>query len=321
MTLSLLLVFVSTSSSTIIPLTFAPWVTPRVAEWQRTGGSPIIDAEFGYTSTRRPHVVHLGIVGDTFVPMEELAVGAFSIPRIRIPTTPNGSLLGITRQQWPIAVLRFDGRPNTIGVGPGSDMLRFGGPTDFVRQNTTGGFLRLGASDDWFITHDCLPDSVVRMAAVIGYSTPRRIDAAVTARVETRVSVSIGDNVITTNAVTILDSKEILLTMPHTWVADIYSSLSPYLDRFRYRTVLRGCANNIQRLPVITLTFTAGGLHLFPEDYTRPTDQDDICELMITSAPVWQADQMIRFNPLLIPGINARSTDNEIILCDSALNL
>ena len=312
MTPLLLLAGVATSSTTIIPVTFAPSSMPGIV------GSPKIDAEFGYGSMR-PHVVYLGTDGETVITVEEVTAGLFN-SHLRIPTINNGSIIEIVdaQHQFPITV---DGPPSTIGIGPGSDLLRVGGRIDFVRQSTVGGLLRLGGSEEIFLNNDCLPNSFMRMATVIGYSTPRRIDAAVTARVETRVSVSIGDNVITTNAVTILDSKEILLTMPHTWVADIYSSLSPYLDRFRYRTVLRGCANNIQRLPVITLTFTAGGLHLFPEDYTRPTDQDDICELMITSAPVWQADQMIRFNPLLIPGINARSTDNEIILCDSALNL
>ncbi len=77
----------------------------------------------------------------------------------------------------------------------------------------------------------------------------------------------------------------------------------------------------IPRLPSITLTFSAGGLHLLPEDYTRPTGQDDSCQLLIRGLHIWEADQTIRFNPLLIPGINARSTDNEIILCDYAIDL
>ena len=78
----------------------------------------------------------------------------------------------------------------------------------------------------------------------------------------------------------------------------------------------------MQRLPIITLTFTVGGLRLLPEDYTRPAGQDDRCELLIDSAPGGSAaGEIISFNPLLIPGINARSTDNEIILCDSAIDL
>jgi hypothetical protein len=77
----------------------------------------------------------------------------------------------------------------------------------------------------------------------------------------------------------------------------------------------------IQRLPSIILTFSSGGLHLLPEDYTRPTGQDNTCELLIRGINLLEADQTIRFNPLLIPGINARSTVNEIILCDSAIDL
>jgi hypothetical protein len=136
---------------------------------------------------------------------------------------------------------------------------------------------------------------------------------------ETRVSVAIADNVITTDYVAILHHGR-LLTMPHAWVENFFAELQPGNGQSFYHSVFSNCSLTMQRLPSITLTFPAGRLHLIPEDYTRPTGQDDTCELLIDTIPAWAHDQRVGFNPLLIPGINARSTENEIILCDSAID-
>jgi len=319
MTILLLLVVVSTSSSTLIPVTFVPYSMPGFSESPRTGGLPIIDAEHFY-GPMRPYVVHLGTEGTSAIPEQAMIHGS-SISQLRIPNA-NGSMIEISdlrHQQMHIFRTQrnrgidrsSDGRHSTVGIGTGSDLLRFGGPIDFVRQNTTRGFLRLGGSEDNFITNDCLPDSVMRMATVIG----RTISGH--PQVETRVSVSIGENVRTADSVSIMDSEGFLLAMPHSWVEDIHEALLWSQVRFRYSTVFRDCANQIQSLPNITLTFSAGGLLLVPEDYTRPTGQHDTCELLVKGTN----DDSLRFNPLMISGINARSTENEIILCDSAINL
>jgi len=320
MTQFLLLAVVSTLSSAIIPVTFPPWVMPRVGELSRIGGLPVIDAGYRFGQLH-PHVVFLGIDGETVIPEDQIIDVPLNLD-VRIPTINNGPMIEIpdARHQWPIPLV---GPRSSIGIGPGSDLMRVGRSIDFVRQSTSGGFLRLGGSEDNFVANDCLPDSIMRMATVMGLSPPRRTDSAVRSRAETRVAVSIGDNVITTDSVTILDDwRGFLLALPHTWIANIYAELEAYIDRFQYRTFLTDCANNIHRLPAITLTFTAGGLRLLPEDYTRPTDdQDDFCELLIGAIAVGDTDQSVRFNPLMIPGVNARITQNEIILCDSAIDV
>jgi hypothetical protein len=300
----LLLAIVATSSSTVILVRFDQ------------SGSPRIDAGVG-RGLVVPHVIHLGAQGETMFTAEEVAIRGTGHLELRIPTINNGSIIEMVYRQhhWVTTAPRLAG---IIAIGPGSDLLRVGGQIDFVRQSSVEGFLRLGGSEDNFITNDCLPDSVMRMATAIGSSSSPHGQVT---HVETRVSVSIADNVITTEYVIISDWGKSLLTMSDTWVANIFAELLPSLERFEYRTVLTDSANNIQRSPVITLTFSAGGLRLLPEDYTRPTDQDYLCELLITSAPFWDADQTIRFNPLLIKGINARSTENEIILCDSSVDL
>jgi hypothetical protein len=142
-------------------------------------------------------------------------------------------------------------------------------------------------------------------------------------RVMTQVAVSVGENLTAAYFVSYFHSDEFLLTMPQVWLADMYAILPFQSDeQLGSRPVFTDCAQTMQRLPIIVLTFTAGGLRLLPEDYTRPTGQDeDTCELLIGQLPLWEAEWTIRFNPLLIPGINARSSDNEIILCDSAIDL
>jgi len=316
MTLFPLLTVLATSSSTIIPITFTP--NPPM-ELQQVG-VPMINAEFGgrYGGvSMRPHVVHLGTVGQSLPSYDgETRSGSFHYPQLRIQTA-NVSMMSIARPRHHRIDSYGGTRRNAIGIGPGSDLLRVGGPIDFVRQSSAEGVLRVGGSEDNFIANDCLSDSVMRMATGIASSIR---DYSPTVQVETRVSVALADNVIRTRYVAILDSDRFLLTMPHTWMANIFEAVSPYFDQMLPGTVFPGCNNMIHRLPTITLTFSAGGLRLVPEDYTRPIG-NDTCELLVGRMPDRTADQTIRFNPLLIPGINARSTENEIILCDSAINL
>lgn len=257
MTFSLLLAVLSTSSSTLIPVTFLP--SPPI-EFPQVGGLPVIHAEYLRVSLH-PHVVHLGSVGHSMV-AEDGGRAVTGDMALRISTSDNGVTVPIYPSRQGI-VSYSDLGYSTIGIGPGSDLLRVGGRLDLVRQSTDGGFLRLGASEDYFISNDCLSDSVMRMATAIVSSWSPFGEVT---HVETRVSVSIADNVITTDYNTISDSGKSLLTMPDTWIANIFAELSPCLERFQYRTVLTDCDNNIQRLPVITLTFSAGGLRLLPED-------------------------------------------------------
>jgi hypothetical protein len=307
MKLSLLLVFVSTSSSTLIPVTYD------------LSGSPRIDVEFGPDHQMRPHVVHLGRRG-VAITMRGLEANTDATNNITvsIPTINGEPIIGVRHRH--LRVLHYLCGPWTtlsnIGIGPGSDLLSVG-EIDFVRQSNDGGFVRVGGTEQGFISNDCLPDSVMRMETFT--------DPFYNFRVTTRISVSIGDNVIATDFLSYVGSEGALLRVPRSWVADIYAALPPSAE-FGVRPSFNDCAQTMERLPIITLTFTVGGLRLLPEDYTRRIGQDDRCELLILREPIplrsygW-APPMISFNPLLIPGINARATDNEIILCDSAIEL
>jgi len=311
MKLPLLLVIVSTSSSTLIPVTYD------------LSGAPRIDVEFG-PAQMSPHVVHLGRRGYATTMTTDHALGTNPAQvndiTVSIPTINGEPIIGVRHRH--LRILHYLYGPGTtqsnIGIGPGSDLLRVGGPIDFVRQSTFGGFLRLEGTEQEFINNDCLPDSSMRMQTVL-----TEVDSIgrITPRVDTRISVSIGGNVIATDSVSLVGLEGCILIIPIGLLADIFAVLPPTGDRVGYRTVFTDCAQTRQRLPIITLTFTAGGLRLFPEDYTRRTAQEDTCELLIGGLADWEADQTIPFNPLLIPGINTRSTDNEIILCDSAINL
>jgi len=137
-------------------------------------------------------------------------------------------------------------------------------------------------------------------------------------RVQTQISISIGENIVATDSQSFIESTGFILTMPELLLADIYALLPPSVERCGSRRVFSNCSHVIRILPNITLTFSAGDLHLLPEDYTRPTGQDDTCELLIGDAT---SRATIRFDPLMIPGINFRLADTRIILCDSAINL
>lgn len=75
--------------------------------------------------------------------------------------------------------------------------------------------------------------------------------------------------------------------------------------------------------PVVTLEFvgvtSAGQLRLYPDDYTQPVDgEHDICDLLI--APARNAVAVhtaFKFNPLLLQGVNFRTTPDHILLCDA----
>ena len=275
-------------------------------------GRPTIDAEVD-RAPLLPHVVHLGLHGYTTVP-GMLGNDPSEVPsvEVRIPTINGQPVTGVFNVN--LQVMAHPMPRSVIGIGSGSDLLlRVGGQIDFVRQSTEGGILRFEGTEQEFINNDCLPDSIMRIQTVILW--PDAI-GGIPRGVETRIGISIGDTVFAIDSVTALDSQPFVVTMPYSWIAGIVAMLPDRIDR--YPTVFTDCARTMQRLPIITLTFTAGGLRLLPEDYTRPTGQDDTCAFLIGGIDEDFFDQTIRFNPLLIPGINARSTDSEIILCDSA---
>jgi len=319
MNLLSLLAVVSTSSSTIIPITFTPnppMELPQV-------GVPMIKAEFralyGFISMR-PHVIHFGAAGESLPADDEGIYGTFDYPQLRI-STADDTLIAIARPRHHNIDWNIGRRRSAIGIGPGSDLLRAGGALDFVRQSSSEAFLRLGGSEHNFIANDCLSDSVMRMATVIGYSRRDLQDIYPVAHVETRFSFSIAGNVVSTDSVAILDSKGYVLTIPNTWYRIIYTELEPYRVPFESGAVFTDCNQALQRLPIITLTFSTHSLRLLPEDYTAPRYPEilrDTCELLIRAIPDSEVDPTIKFNPLMIPGMNARSTENEIILCNSA---
>lgn len=290
MNLSLLLAIVATSSSTFVQVTFD------------RSGIPRIVAELGQ-SMEHAHVVHFGGHGATIVADEQ---GTSSLRPVNlgfdIPTINGEPIRNVHHRRVSVP-----GESSTFGIGPGSDLLRVWTSINFVRQSVDRGFLRLGGSVQEFITNDCLPDSIMRMQPVIGDDST------------TRISVSIGENMVANSSVSFHYSEHSLLIMPDTWLANIDAEIRPY---FVPGTVLSNCSHTIPRLPIITISFSAGVVRLVPEDYTRPTGQgEDTCEVLIGQLPLWEAEWTIRLNPLLIPGINARSTENEIILCDSSVDL
>lgn len=85
----------------------------------------------------------------------------------------------------------------------------------------------------------------------------------------------------------------------------------------------RNCENARRRLPRIELSIwespyaiasVSGRLILYPDDYTR-VEPDGSCTLLIGTGIAWP--NYARFNPLLVPNLNVRFTNDEIFLCDA----
>jgi hypothetical protein len=84
------------------------------------------------------------------------------------------------------------------------------------------------------------------------------------------------------------------------------------------RKVLTDCDPNtvFQGLPTLTLTLSAARIVLYPEDYIDFDSYRNECELRL---PMYSIDDhpVLEFNPLLIPFVNVKITNQEIFICDT----
>lgn len=203
---------------------------------------------------------------------------------------------------------------NVLAVGPGSDLIvRNGGSVDVVRQQQdTSAQLVVGEPETEFIASYCIPEGVLRIpvsnqdsqnSILLSTAIGRRVSFAETA---------------------ILGSSPAILRGSVELFFDIFEVVRELMRENEELPTFTGCGDARRRLPNISLSFhglwaatqVAGYIELTPEDYTRRIEtQDDVCELMIIGD---NALPFLEINPLVIPGINIRSTLWEIVVCDAS---
>jgi hypothetical protein len=113
---------------------------------------------------------------------------------------------------------------------------------------------------------------------------------------------------------------DIIIEAPVTFFRDIYdriqlvesthlnNSQSGWLDTFG------NCQSTLTSLPPITIHFETLSLVVYPDDYTKPVGGDRF-QLLLYRRPYLRYHVIL--NPLHIKGVNFRTTDNEIMVCDS----
>ena len=194
-----------------------------------------------------------------------------------------------------IAAERLHGYRPSLGLGPNSDLVEQHNSVDFVRDQN-GGRLVLGSSEESFITENCIENSDIRVglsprALVIGGERTIFFDGSV-------------DHVFQVT------------------FDDLVAIFGTYRDHFLFNynrgdsITFANCAESLRTFPHIPLQFFySGNMFITPEEYTRMIG-DDVCELLFFILPRTHQGEF-GINPLLLPGINMRTTRDGFLICDA----
>ena len=188
-----------------------------------------------------------------------------------------------------------------IAIGPQSDLVHQFDSVDFVR-GPNGARLILGSPEERFIAEHCLPNSCLR------FQTRSDVD-----RVATE-AIIMGER-----RDIFFDAEDFILTMnAYDFNRTFHGSLPTYgrigVERL---LTLANCEARLASLPNITISFQAGHIILTPEDYTKRLD-GDICQFLVNfdSYANLRERTNVHMNPLLIPNMNMRITNQEILICE-----
>jgi hypothetical protein len=278
----------SIASSATIPLHFYP-----------DGVSSFVNLYMGGPAI--PFSPHLGSLNCFFAS----SLTAISAESLISPTSAHFEDSNITMVVPPVLNQSGHGLLPWIGIGPGSHLVLLHNSVDFVR-GPNGGRLMLGTSEERFIGDHCLPNSCVRFQARANESIVSA-DASMLAQ---RREVLLGPS----DYVLCLSPEDFALTFSTT------PAFFDFIDlpNGNHRPMIIGapCGARRASLPNITVSFETGDLVLAPEDYTRMID-GDMCELLVSLNLHLTGTSTVHMNPLLIPNMNLRITNEEILLCEA----
>lgn len=209
-----------------------------------------------------------------------------------------------------------------LAIGPGSDVWRTFGNVAFVCEDNNSGALLLGDfGEEDFVSQSCYPDSVIRIRTFDNLGYP--IYSYTLGRL---LSWNGDEDVIEIRFATV---ERMLLLHPQI----IRSIFHEFPNIARGTTSITECTNNRMQLPDIQIAFQSDDdalpgkmIVLTPEDYTRFKLVDDPqntsldeCDFLIGQTPYPDNRNLnvVEMNPLLIPGFNAYTAQNILLLCES----
>ena len=198
--------------------------------------------------------------------------------------------------------------PITFSIGRQSSFLQHqSGSVDYVRNGTSGGFIRINSTTQRFVSDACAAESLMEVETPV---SPGSHSLSSAVRFE-------GEDG-TVNLELVIESTCFIVGLP--------PGKYRYIERISNATPILGqpsripnCDEALTVLPIINIRFifsreSEGVLKLFPEDYTRRSTTDfEACELLINENYGSRAP----FNPLLISGINVRFQRDRVMLCDT----
>lgn len=273
-----------------VPVHLSPYRVPYLVSDMQVGSQQLASLR---------NMVHLGT--------QTLLVTNRAFPRRMITRSPelimSASTHVVLRRHGIRSALHFIDERQLLAIGPGSDVWRTFGNVGFVHSTNGSASLVLGLTEDDFVTRSCLPGSVIRVPTFENQGYP---------------SFSFTTGTLLSEIVNVRFSSidRILLLPVRVWRAFFYHIPSIMNDG-----VFHNCSQNRNRLPEIHLSLEAGHqIILTPDDYLRiRAEEMDVCDVLIqpTPYPEGRHEDMVEFNPLLIPGFNSFTAQNFLIICES----
>ena len=217
----------------------------------------------------------------------------------------------------------YDGQ---IGFGPGSDLVRYFNSVDFVRNtnNQLTASLVLNSSFEWFNSTACYSDSVISVPMRL-VSVPRNEPEY---RIEAQNIANYGGITLTANQTYVLSREPRLMEIdPMIFenglemlrqagvVGDFESHYWRLFGTFGNCTLVR------QHLPPIIIRFATGDFELHPDEYTEMVEPD-LCRLAVSTIlqGPFSSTEPLKLNPLAFKNLNVRFEQDQMYICDSALD-
>ena len=284
-------------------------------EFDHLGHPNILVSFVPYDSA--PHRIHLGSQGSSVRTDDRMVPQEFVV---HIDTSNVSHDITFPAREHVLIQSAVSSRSrNSLAIGQRSDFLNYVGHSlAFVRTGQSGdydvfvgqtaGFLLINSTLEEFENHYCVPGSLGRFRQSVSRETGAVSDG--------RARMVVGDEVNGPWEVVFCDSDAIL-TAPLQSLTQVYDRLLG-IEALRPYQLLRfgNCRNTLRHLPPIILMSESLILQIYPDDYTRQIGNDE-CELLLSHNEPWEG-RIIRFNPVLIKGLNFHASHNQISICEAS---
>ena len=211
--------------------------------------------------------------------------------------------------------------------GPGLNLVRYFNSVDFVwnTNNQLTASLVLNSSFEWFNSTACYSDSVI--------SVPMRVVSVPRSEPEYRIEAQ---NIVNYGGITHTANQTYVLSRAGPELMEIDPMIFEYvLDMLRQAGVegdfeshywrlygtIRNCTLVRQQLAPIIIRFSTGDFELHPDEYTEMVEPDH-CRLAVSTIlqGPFSSTEPLKINPLAFKNLNVRFEQDQMYICDSALD-